>query len=607
MGQSISREESFVKEIKRSLRERGVRVKKKDLVSFFCFVDEKCPWFILSGPDIHPLSWQKVGKDLNRLLEKEGPNAVPVSCFSYWGLIRDIIEGAETDSNKRQLLSVATETLKQLSRPPSVKGGATSSPCPSVVVDVEPSPPFGDSLPQIYPIIPKPGPEPLDPGDATVLEDEAAKYHEPVWPSSHTFFAAGRPATRPPPYNPLHIPQAVLDPFLETKKQLQQQIQSLKSVFTLQSELANLQLEVSALRNSIFSGPQSKPPKGPRAKPFVSSIMTRSGTRPSQDLDTTQEASTDAQEAPRASTPDDPAYDDVAQSEEEGKDPHNDSENEGDYQNLLPTVKRIKFKTVKDLHSAIKSYGLTAPFTLSILESLPGDGFLLPGEWTRVAQSVLSRGEFLTWKAEFLDRGETQAMRNQKNPRSPMATWTADKICGRGDFASERKQRSLSAGILSQTAAAAIGAWRAIPPKGSVTMPLSKIVQGPHEPFSQFVARLQETAERVLGPEDGEGKLVKQLAYENANAACKAALKGHLRNLDIHGMIRLCNDVDSTAHQIKLAIGAIMQHANSNTPVPQNTPVAARCCFRCGQPGHVARLCSLPHTGQILAPPLLAP
>lgn len=68
-------------------------------------------------------------------------------------------------------------------------------------------------------------------------------------------------------------------------------------------------------------------------------------------------------------------------------------------------------------------------------------------------------------------------------------------------------------------------------------------------------------------------------------------------------MIRLCNDVDSTAHQIKLAIGAVMQQATGNTSIPQNTPAAARCCFRCGQPGHVARQCSLPRTGQILAPP----
>lgn len=379
---------------------------------------------------------------------------------------------------------MAAETLKQLSRPPSVKGGAASSPCPSVIVDMEPAPPSGGPYSQIYPIIPKPGPEPLDPGDAAILEDEAAKYHEPDWPSSNTFFAAERPSARPPPYNStftpkLHVPQAILDPFLEAKKQLQHQIQSFRGVFALQSELANLQLEVSALQNSISSGSQPRPSKGPRAKPLAFPILTRSGTRPSQDPDTTQEASNDAQEATRSRTPNDPAYDDVANSEEEGEGPPNDSESEGDYQDPLPTVKRIKYKTVKDLHSAIKNYGLTAPFTLSILESLPGDGYLLPGEWTRVAQSVLSRGEFLTWKAEFLDRGETQAIHNQKNPRSPMAAWTADKICGRGDFASERKQRGLSAEILSQTAAAAIGAWRAIPPKNSVTLKAPPPHNGP--------------------------------------------------------------------------------------------------------------------------------
>lgn len=55
--------------------------------------------------------------------------------------------------------------------------------------------------------------------------------------------------------------------------------------------------------------------------------------------------------------------------------------------------------------------------------------------------------------------------------------------------------------------------------------------------------------------------MVRQLAFENANAACKVALRGKMKDLDISGMIKICNDVDSFSHQtsksISLAIGAV--------------------------------------------------
>ena len=71
MGKSASKEALFMREIKSSLRERGIRVKKKDLFHFFCYTGEKCPWLILNVPDIHPLTWNKVGKSINDLLRND--------------------------------------------------------------------------------------------------------------------------------------------------------------------------------------------------------------------------------------------------------------------------------------------------------------------------------------------------------------------------------------------------------------------------------------------------------------------------------------------------------------------------------------------------------
>jgi hypothetical protein len=127
---------------------------------------------------------------------------------------------------------------------------------------------------------------------------------------------------------------------------------------------------------------------------------------------------------------------------------------------------------------------IDAPFTISILEDLAGEGYLIPNEWNKVVQSVLTRGQYLTWKSEFVDRGENMAANYRKNPTSKTASWTADKICGKGNFAADIKLLGLSPCILAQTAQVSLGAWRAVPAAGALTTPLTKIIQGPQESYA---------------------------------------------------------------------------------------------------------------------------
>ena len=57
MGTKFSKEAAFIKGLKTSLREREVRVKKKDLINFFIYIDQACPWFIIDGAEIHRKKW----------------------------------------------------------------------------------------------------------------------------------------------------------------------------------------------------------------------------------------------------------------------------------------------------------------------------------------------------------------------------------------------------------------------------------------------------------------------------------------------------------------------------------------------------------------------
>lgn len=161
MGHSMSKEVRFIKDLKEALRERGIRVKKKDLVRFFIFIDETCPWFMIDGPVIHTKKWQKVGRELNEKIKLEGDKAVTATIFTFWGLIRDILEGADSDSGKRQLLSVAELCLSQSwpgSRPPSCPPSCSPSQASIsfTIIDMPQEDCQIPSLPACLPVLPPP-------------------------------------------------------------------------------------------------------------------------------------------------------------------------------------------------------------------------------------------------------------------------------------------------------------------------------------------------------------------------------------------------------------------------------------------------------------------
>ena len=49
---------------------------------------------------------------------------------------------------------------------------------------------------------------------------------------------------------------------------------------------------------------------------------------------------------------------------------------------------RFHCKYLKELNSAVRAYGPSAPYMLSLLEVLPGSRHMLPSEWIRVIQTV---------------------------------------------------------------------------------------------------------------------------------------------------------------------------------------------------------------------------
>ena len=60
--------------------------------------------------------------------------------------------------------------------------------------------------------------------------------------------------------------------------------------------------------------------------------------------------------------------------------------------------------------------------------------------------------------------------------------------------------------------------------------------------------------ERTLGGEASNDRLVKQLAYENANASCRAVLRGKTGDKTLDEMLRMCRDVDPFTSKMSQAM-----------------------------------------------------
>jgi hypothetical protein len=61
--------------------------------------------------------------------------------------------------------------------------------------------------------------------------------------------------------------------------------------------------------------------------------------------------------------------------------------------------------------------------------------------------------------------------------------------------------------------------------------------------LTKTVDRLLISASRILKKSDTGSPFVIQLAYENANAMCPAAIQPHKGQTDLAGYVRLCADI----------------------------------------------------------------
>ena len=168
------------------------------------------------------------------------------------------------------------------------------------------------------------------------------------------------------------------------------------------------------------------------------------------------------------------------------------------------------------------TYWVSAAFVVAQVEAL-ARYCLTPGDWNNITRACLSSGQYLDWKSLSYEYANSQAAANLATGQDPQRHWDADMLLGLGRFALD--QTNYPEAVYAQINEVATKAWKVLPNKCVVSGNLTKILQGPTELFSDFVAHLVEAATRNFGDPDTAMPLVKQLVYEQCTKECRAAIK----------------------------------------------------------------------------------
>ncbi|XP_055471714.1 igE-binding protein-like [Psammomys obesus] len=240
----------------------------------------------------------------------------------------------------------------------------------------------------------------------------------------------------------------------------------------------------------------------------------------------------------------------------------------------------VEYPLVKEIAESVNKYGIDANFTIMQLERL-STAAMTPNDWQMTVKAALpSMGQYLEWKALWHDACQTQARANafaQGNQQQ----WSFEMLTGQGQFVNN--QTNYDWGAYGQISAAAIKAWKALSKKGEAGGHLTKIIQGPQEPFSDFVARMTEAAGRIFGDPERVRPMIEQLVYENASPECKTVITPR-RNKGLTDWIKICRGLGGPLTNAGLA-AAILQSKSRSGPGGNKT------CYSCGKPGHLKRDC----------------
>ncbi|XP_036063370.1 endogenous retrovirus group K member 6 Gag polyprotein-like [Onychomys torridus] len=256
-----------------------------------------------------------------------------------------------------------------------------------------------------------------------------------------------------------------------------------------------------------------------------------------------------------------------------------------------PVWEPLPLKVLKELQSAVKNVGASAPYTLQIVDVV-ASSWLTPYDWMQTAKATLSPGDYILWRTEYEDKSRESVVQSLKK-RGPKPTMAM--LMGTEDYATPQSQTKIPRDILQLITTNAVQSWRKIPPQGTKGGALASIKQGTEESYQDFIARLEEAVSRMLPPSEGTSILLKQLAWENANALCQDLIRSIRKTGTLQDYIKACQDASPVVVQ-GMAYAAAMKGQRFSAYIKQTygngrKTAQSPTCFQCGKEGHMQKEC----------------
>lgn len=128
---------------------------------------------------------------------------------------------------------------------------------------------------------------------------------------------------------------------------------------------------------------------------------------------------------------------------------------------------------------------------------------------------------------------------------------------GLGPWTQVQDQALMNDGAIEQLRCCCVRAWERIESQEEKCSSFQKVIQGPKEPYTDFIARLQKAVKRQKFNLEAVDTILQLLAYENANSDCKKLIAPFKGKRALADYIKLCQGVRTETYKADLLAQAM--------------------------------------------------
>lgn len=204
---------------------------------------------------------------------------------------------------------------------------------------------------------------------------------------------------------------------------------------------------------------------------------------------------------------------------------------------------------IKELRKAIKDSGICSPYFKQLLKSTLDGHTLTPNDCKNLASIILTDSQYMLWELKWKRLLTGILATYRQSTDADLRTLTISKLTGDPPDDQNDNQVNLPKTALDDIKKMARRAFLQIQPAGTFEKAYNLISQELSEPFTTFVDRVIQAAERQCGDDIARPIMIRDIVENNANAECKRVIKALGKERPtVPEMIDACNQIGSPQH-----------------------------------------------------------